>query len=103
MAVDNLKTTHHADRTRPNVMRTSDAEPKGRVSYRLLSLLTSAGLLAAGILILHTRIDWGQVTAIWSNFDSTLVMLAATAYWLQYPINSFRLHRVILWASERPL
>src|SRR4051794_17768357 len=74
---------------------------QGRVRYRLLSLLLSAALLGAGVAIVYHRIDWRNVTAVWARLDPKLVPLAIGVYWLQYPINSFRLHRVILWATER--
>ncbi len=71
--------------------------------YRLLSLLVSCALLAAGIAIVYARIDWRNVTAVWTSLDARLVAIAAAIYWLQYPINSFRLHRVILWVTGQPL
>lgn len=74
---------------------------QGRVPYRLLSLLLSAALLAAGVAIVYHRIDWRSVVAVWTNLDPKLVALAGAVYWLQYPINSFRLHRVILWVTGR--
>jgi uncharacterized membrane protein YbhN (UPF0104 family) len=40
-----------------------------------------------------------RVTAVWANLDPKLVAVAALVYWLQYPINSVRLHRVNLWIT----
>lgn len=74
---------------------------RGRVPYRVLSLLGSAALLAAGMAIVYQRINWRDVASVWTNLDPRLVAVATLVYWLQYPINSFRLHRVILWISER--
>lgn len=73
-----------------------------RVPYRALSLIASGGLLAIGIAVVYQRVNWRDVTAVWSNLDPLLVALACAAYWLQYPLNSIRLQRVILWASGRP-
>ena len=67
----------------------------------MLSLLVSGSLLAAGIAIAYRRLDWRDVAAIWTSLDPKLVVIALLIYWLQYPINSFRLHRVILWATGR--
>ena len=75
---------------------------QGRIPYRLLSLLASAALLAAGVAIVYHRLDWRDVAAVWARLDPKLVTLAVLAYWLQYPINSFRLHRVIAWVTQRP-
>jgi uncharacterized membrane protein YbhN (UPF0104 family) len=75
--------------------------PQGRVPYRLLSLLVSGALLAAGAIVLYEKIDWRDVTAVWTNLDPKLVALAAAIYWLIYPVNSFRFHRVILWTMVR--
>lgn len=74
---------------------------RGRVPYRVLSLLASAALLAAGMAVVYQRINWRDVASVWTHLDPRLVAAAAFVYWLQYPINSFRLHRVILWISER--
>ncbi|MEJ0075810.1 MAG: lysylphosphatidylglycerol synthase transmembrane domain-containing protein [Alphaproteobacteria bacterium] len=72
-----------------------------RVPYRLLSLLASGLLLVAGAVILYEKIDWHEVTAVWTNLDPKLVALAVAIYWLVYPINTFRFHRVILWTMVR--
>jgi uncharacterized membrane protein YbhN (UPF0104 family) len=71
-----------------------------RIPYRLLSVLVSALLLAAGIAIVSYRINWADIIAVWTRLDPALVAAAAAIYWLQYPINTFRLHRVILWATQ---
>jgi uncharacterized membrane protein YbhN (UPF0104 family) len=76
-------------------------QPQRRVPYRLLSLLASGGLLVVGAVILYEKIDWDDVTAVWSNLDPKLVALAVAVYWLLYPINAFRFHRVILWTMVR--
>jgi uncharacterized membrane protein YbhN (UPF0104 family) len=72
-----------------------------RVPYRLLSVVVSATLLALGIAVVYQRMNWRDVAAVWSNLDPKLVALACIVYWLQYPANSVRLHRVILWATGR--
>ena len=77
---------------------TGAPRPQGRVSYRLVSLLLSGALLVAGVAILYEKIDWRELTAVWTRLDPTLVALAVAIYWLVYPINTFRFHRVILWA-----
>lgn len=69
--------------------------------YRLLSLLASGALLVAGAVILYEKIDWRDITAVWTNLDPKLVALAVAIYWLVYPINTFRFHRVILWTMVR--
>ena len=74
---------------------------QGRVRYRVLSLLVSAALLAGGTAIVYHRVNWRDVAAVWASLDPALVAAAALVYWLQYPINSFRLHRVILWITEQ--
>jgi uncharacterized membrane protein YbhN (UPF0104 family) len=103
--VDDRKIAAVGDRAWPGVTQMTQVERpppwQGRLSYRVLSLLVSAALLAAGIAIVYRRIDWRDVAAVWASLDPTLVALAMVVYWLQYPINSFRLHRVILWISER--
>jgi len=76
-------------------------QPQGRVPYRVLSLVLSGGLLVAGAVILYEKIDWRDVTAVWTNLDPKLVALAIAIYWLIYPINAFRFHRVILWTMVR--
>jgi len=74
---------------------------QGRVPYRLLSLTLSVALLGAGVAIVYHRIDWRNVAAVWASLDAKLVALAIVIYWLQYPINSYRLHRVVLWDTQR--
>jgi len=69
--------------------------------YRLLSLLASGALLVAGAAVLYEKIDWRDVTAVWTSLDPRLVALAIAIYWLVYPINTFRFHRVILWTMVR--
>lgn len=73
----------------------------GRIPYRLLSLLVSGLLLAAGIAIVYHRLDWRDIAAVWTRLDPTLIAVAVVVYWLQYPMSSFRLHRVILWVTGR--
>lgn len=73
-----------------------------RIPYRLLSLLVSGALLAAGVAVVYHRINWRDVAAVWTSLDPKLVAVAALIYWLQYPLNSFRLHRMILWVTGRP-
>lgn len=72
-----------------------------RIPYRALSLVVSAILLALGIVVVYQRVNWRDVASVWSNLDPTLVALACVVYWLQFPLNSVRLQRVILWASGR--
>ena len=72
-----------------------------RIPYRVLSLVVSAILLAAGIAVVSQRVNWRDMVAVWSNLDLKLVALACLAYWLQYPVNSIRLQRVTLWATSR--
>ena len=74
---------------------------RGRVPYRTLSLLVSAVLFAAGIRLLYRHLNSRELVTVWANLDLRLLAAAALVYWLQYPINSFRLHRVIMWATER--
>jgi uncharacterized membrane protein YbhN (UPF0104 family) len=71
------------------------------VPYRLLSLMASGTLLALGTALVYRRINWHDIAAVWTNLDPKLLAFATVAYWLQYPINSIRLQRVILWATER--
>jgi len=71
----------------------------GRVPYRLLSLLVSGALLVTGMAIVYHRVNWRDIVAVWTSFDPAFVAAATVVYWLQYPVNSFRLHRVILWMS----
>lgn len=74
---------------------------RGRIPYRFLSLLVSAGLVAAGVALMYHRIDWRDVAAVWINLNPYLVAAAAVLYWLQYVMNSYRLQRVIAWSVER--
>jgi hypothetical protein len=76
-------------------------QPQNYVPYRVLSLLLSGALLAAGAMILYEKIDWRDVMAVWIDLDPKLVALAVAIYWLIYPINAFRFHRVILWTMVR--
>jgi len=70
-----------------------------RIPYRALSLAASLVLLALGIAVMHQRVNWRDVAAVWGNLNPILVALACVIYWLQYPLNSIRLQRVILWAT----
>jgi uncharacterized membrane protein YbhN (UPF0104 family) len=72
-----------------------------RVPYRVLSLLASGALFLAGMAIVYHRIKWREVAAVWTSLDPALFAFAALIYWLQYPINSYRLHRVIAWIADR--
>jgi uncharacterized membrane protein YbhN (UPF0104 family) len=74
---------------------------RGRIPYRFLSLLVSAGLVAAGVALMYHRIGWRDVAAVWINLDPYLVAAAAVLYWLQFVMNSYRLQRVIAWSVER--
>lgn len=76
--------------------------PQRRVPYRLLSVVLSLGLLAAGIAVVYQRIDWRSVTEVWSKLDPRLVALAVIVYWAQYPCNALRIERVIRWVTGRP-
>jgi len=106
MVVDDPEAAHIANRARTGVMHMTEVQRprswQGRIPYRLLSVLVSGALLALGVAVVYHRIDWRGVTTVWTNLDVRLVALAAGLYWLQYPLNSFRLHRVILWVTERP-
>ena len=73
-----------------------------RVPYRVLSLIASGILFALGMIVVSQRVDWRDMAAVWGNLEPKLVALACVVYWLQYPLNSIRLQRVILWATERP-
>jgi len=73
-----------------------------RVPYRVLSLIASGILFALGIVVVSQRVNWRDIAAVWGNLEPKLVALACGVYWLQYPLNSIRLQRVILWATERP-
>jgi uncharacterized membrane protein YbhN (UPF0104 family) len=68
----------------------------------MLSLIMSGILLALGIAVVYQRVNWREVAGVWSNLDPRLVALACIVYWLQYPANSVRLQRIILWATGRP-
>lgn len=85
---------HMAETERPPFWR-------GRIPYRFLSLLVSAGLVAGGVALMYHRINWRDVAAVWINLDPYLVAAAAALYWLQYVMNSYRLQRVIVWSVER--
>ena len=73
-----------------------------RIPYRALSLIVSSILLAVGVAVVYHRVNWREVTALWSNLDPLLFALACVLYWLQFPLNSIRLQRVVLWASGHP-
>jgi uncharacterized membrane protein YbhN (UPF0104 family) len=72
-----------------------------RIPYRAVSLIASGLLLALGIAVVYQRVNWRDIAGVWSNLDPRLVALACALYWLQYPGNSVRLQRVILWATGR--
>jgi Lysylphosphatidylglycerol synthase TM region len=74
-----------------------------RVPYRLFSFLLSVALLATGVAVVYQRMDWRSIVAVWTNLDPKLVAFAIAVYWLQYPINSYRLYRVIPWITGRPI
>jgi uncharacterized membrane protein YbhN (UPF0104 family) len=105
MVMDNPEAAFFADRARPGVTQMTQAGRswQGRVPYRMLSLLVSGTLLALGIALVYRRIDWREVATVWTHLDPTLVMLATGIYWLQYPINTARLNRVILWLGNGSL
>jgi uncharacterized membrane protein YbhN (UPF0104 family) len=73
-----------------------------RVPYRALSLIVSVVLLVLGIIVVSQRMNWRDMATVWGNLEPKLVALACAVYWLQYPLNSIRLQRVIAWATERP-
>ena len=95
--MDNPEVATVTDRARPGLMRMAQVErPRswhGRMPYRLLSLLVSGALLVTGMAIVYHRINWRDILAVWTSFDPALVAAAAVVYWLQYPVNSFRLVR----------
>jgi len=68
----------------------------------VLSLIASGALLVAGMAIVYERMNWRDIAVVWANLDPKLVAIAVIVYWLQYPIISFRLHRVILWTTGKP-
>jgi uncharacterized membrane protein YbhN (UPF0104 family) len=70
-----------------------------RIPYRALSIVVSGVLLVLGIAVVYQRVNWREITTVWSNLDPMLFASACVVYWLQYPLNSIRLQRVILWAS----
>ncbi|MGB9366383.1 MAG: lysylphosphatidylglycerol synthase transmembrane domain-containing protein [Xanthobacteraceae bacterium] len=72
-----------------------------RIPYRALSLVASAILLAVGSAVVYQRVNWREIAAVWRNLDLALFALACIVYWLQFPLNSVRLQRVVLWASGR--
>lgn len=73
-----------------------------RVPLRSLSLICSMLLLAIGVAVISRRLDWRDVTAVWLHLDVRLMIAALVVYWLQYPLNSIRLHRVIRAAFTEP-
>ena len=73
-----------------------------RASFRMLSAILSAFLVILGIAILYRKVDWRDIASIWLKFDPIFLGLAILAYWMQYPINSFRFHRVTTWVSNQP-
>ena len=79
-----------------------ERSPSRRVPYRALSIVASGILFALGMIIVSQRVDWRDMAAVWGNLEPRLVALACVVYWLQYPLNSIRLQRVILWATGRP-
>jgi len=66
-----------------------------RVPVRSLSLICSILLLALGAAVMFRRVDWRDVTTVWLRLDVRWLIAALVVYWLQYPLNSIRLHRVI--------
>jgi uncharacterized membrane protein YbhN (UPF0104 family) len=78
-----------------------DRSASRRIPYRVLSLVASGFLFALGMIIVSQRVSWRDMAAVWGDLEPKLVALACVVYWLQYPLNSIRLQRVILWATER--
>ena len=73
-----------------------------RIPYRALSLAVSVVLLVLGDCgPLSTRRIGATSPPFGLNLDPILVALACGIYWLQYPFNSIRLQRVILWTTGR--
>ena len=82
----------------------NDGRPAVLAGARAVPATVACGqrrLLAAGIALVYRRVNWHDVAAVWTNLDPKFLALAAVAYWLQYPVNSIRLQRVILWATGR--
>lgn len=83
----------------------TEAEPsrrwRGFISPGLLSLAISTALLALGAWIMGHRIDWRAAIAVWANFDPLLVAAVLVLSWLQFPVNSYRLQRVVLWVTAQ--
>jgi glycosyltransferase 2 family protein len=86
--------TYHPEPERP--------AQRGVLRPRLLSLLCSALLLAAGVWAMNRRVEWYDAVSIWSKLDPTLIAAVLLLTWLQYPINAYRLQRVIGWITGRP-
>jgi hypothetical protein len=72
-----------------------------RSRYRLLSIVISGLLLIVGAIVTVNKIDWREFTAIWMRLDARWLLVALLVYWLQYPLNSVRLHCVMRWLHQR--
>lgn len=70
------------------------------ISYRSLSILVSGLLLLACAAVLYYRVDRAAIEAVWARLDALWLTFAIAVFWLQYPLNSIRLHRVLLWTTS---
>src|SRR3954451_9689160 len=104
MALGDREESSLADWTRTRIMHNEGIETRSsrRIPYRALSVVVSGVLLALGIAVVFQPINWREIGATWGHLDPKLFALACVLYWLQYPLNSVRLWRVILWATGRP-
>jgi uncharacterized membrane protein YbhN (UPF0104 family) len=86
-------------------MQRTDAQAsrqrRARLPYQALSVIISGLIIAAGLAIMYRRLDWQAMVAVWEKLDSRWLPLALLAPWMQYPINSFRLHQVIRRVSGK--
>jgi hypothetical protein len=73
-----------------------------RVPVRTLSIVFSGAFLIAGFALFSYRIEWQEIVSVWSRFGVGWLSAALALYWLQYPINSFRLYLVVRWTGRSP-
>jgi len=75
-----------------------------QLPVRSLSLGISALVIMIGGFLIYRRISAPEILGILLKLDWKWLVLALTAYWIQYPINSFRLERIVswLWQPDSP-
>jgi uncharacterized membrane protein YbhN (UPF0104 family) len=77
-------------------VRRGDGRRKALPS-RSLAIVFSMLLVLAGGVLMYRRIEWSEIVAILLNQNWKWLFAAVVIYWVQFPINSYRLALVCRW------